>query len=234
MEVAVGRLTKFNVEIANKIIGAVRSGASLAIAAQVAGIGRSTLYDWLTAGDRDDANPDLAGFTRDVREGLAHVDGAVEQSLMRKATHGDDWRAALAVLKIRRPDDWNPDLAELARVETFDRLNELCPGFGSMVKSVYEKGEAVGDLMEFWQGYVREHGNLREQVDAGVVRIMSRGEQITELRGLIASAEELLEAIPDEIAEMRGQLAELEAGERKFQGHLDANRTELQRRADTD
>ncbi len=38
-----------------------------------------------------------------------HVDGAIERSLMKKAVHGDDWRASLAVLKIRRPEDWNPD-----------------------------------------------------------------------------------------------------------------------------
>ena len=101
-----GRPTKFSDKIWGAIVGALRTGCSLDIAAMAAGVSPVTLWRWRREGERDEAlgiDTERARFVREVRQAEANVVAGIEQSLMRVAASGTEWRASSWVLARKMP-----------------------------------------------------------------------------------------------------------------------------------
>lgn len=80
------------------ILAALAKGHTRSAAASLAGMHRTTLWEW-TAND-----PDMAEAC-DMAEATAEAD--IASTLIEQA-HGKDFRATLAWLQHRRRDDWKP------------------------------------------------------------------------------------------------------------------------------
>lgn len=106
----VGRPEKLTDEVKRRLLEAIRAGTPVEVAAEYAGIARSTFYRWLALADTEER---YRGFREEVRkaEAEAHVHAA---AVIRKAIADGDWRAALKYLERRHPQDWGPRRAEEA------------------------------------------------------------------------------------------------------------------------
>jgi hypothetical protein len=96
--------SKFNVATRNAILGAVRAGATFAVAAKSAGVHPSTMTNWLRRGEYEDScgsDSEYARFAREFAEADANVIRRVENSVLRATD--DDWRAARFILSKRAP-----------------------------------------------------------------------------------------------------------------------------------
>lgn len=96
--------SKFTEATRKAILEGIEAGLPLNQAAGRAGVGRRTVYDWLAKGAE---NPDgsYADFALAVEEANANAAfDAVEE--LRKAGR-DDWRASLAYLERRFPEEWS-------------------------------------------------------------------------------------------------------------------------------
>jgi hypothetical protein len=92
--------------MAHRIVDEIKKGATRVGAAKSAGIGRSTLYEWLELG-RAGEEP-FADFTRRVREADGKAQTAVEAALYKSATEGSV-PAQSFWLKARAPREWAGD-----------------------------------------------------------------------------------------------------------------------------
>lgn len=114
---AIGRPTKFNKEIQNKIIMAIKAGNYVETAAAYAGINKSTLYDWLKRGEREKQrvakNPrykirkseaPFVGFSDAVEKALAEAE--VRDVVIVGEAAKVHWQAAAWRLERRHPDRW--------------------------------------------------------------------------------------------------------------------------------
>ena len=102
-------ISKFDDKTCGAILGALRAGTSYEIAAQAAGVSRMTMWRWVRLGQKDlDAGVDTnhARFLREIEQAEAFTIAGIEQSLMRTAASGVDWRAAAWVLARKRPLDY--------------------------------------------------------------------------------------------------------------------------------
>lgn len=96
--------SKFTAARRNAIIEALGRGHPLRTAAAMAGVDRSTVYDWLERGEK--AGPDSAyrRFYEDVERAQATV---VDTALAHiRDAMPDDWRAAMTYLERRFPDEF--------------------------------------------------------------------------------------------------------------------------------
>lgn len=107
-----GRPTKFNQEIADKIVNYILMGSYVETAAQAAGIHKHTLYEWLKTGalDKEAGKATLKSRFNDA------VSEAVGKSQQRDLLTIDnaakkDWRAAAWKLERRSPKHWGPKAA---------------------------------------------------------------------------------------------------------------------------
>jgi transposase len=94
-----GRRTKLSEEVADQIIGYVRAGNSLKVAAAAAGVGESTLHGWRTlprAPYREFAERLEKAIAQAEIRNVAIVEQAATQS----------WQAAAWWLERRYPDRW--------------------------------------------------------------------------------------------------------------------------------
>jgi transposase len=93
-----GRPTKLTLPLANRVVSALRDGASLGAAAERAGVSRSTLHAWLRRG-RDEPHGAL----------LARVDAARADRPV-----GRPWQEVAAQLEEEFPEHWTlPTVNEL-------------------------------------------------------------------------------------------------------------------------
>jgi hypothetical protein len=98
-----GRPTALTPDVADLIVRIVRAGGYLESAAAAAGIARSTLYDYLRRGARDELGPYRA-FAAAVRKAQADAE-AVDVAVIGIAAR-TDWRAAAWRLSRRAPGRW--------------------------------------------------------------------------------------------------------------------------------
>lgn len=96
-----GRKTKLTPETQERIIAAVRAGATMEAAAGAAGIGESTLYRWL----QEAAQPGAPRWKREFREALQRARDELEVRLVA----GSVLKAALGGYVVKRVTRVRPD-----------------------------------------------------------------------------------------------------------------------------
>lgn len=98
-----GRPTKLNANVQRLIVSAIAKGNTREVAAAAAGIGRTTLFTWLAAGEKA-----KSGQYRDFLDALKKAEaGAVVGmvGIVRNAA-ANSWQAAAWWLERRHPDEW--------------------------------------------------------------------------------------------------------------------------------
>ena len=109
-----GGPTELTPEVQGKIAEVIKAGNYVETASAFAGVGKTTLHDWLERGDRERERV-AANQRRRVRKDEAiyvEFSKAVEQAWAEsevedvKDLRGQDWKAALARLERKFPDRW--------------------------------------------------------------------------------------------------------------------------------
>lgn len=117
---AVGAPTKFTEEYRQKILTNLRSGCSIRVACQAAGVSESLFYEWQAAGreaaERREKGETLTDHQQtlvEFLEGIHSTYTAVEvQSLAQiRAAGQKEWRAAAWIVERRNPQEWGPPTA---------------------------------------------------------------------------------------------------------------------------
>ena len=93
-----GRKSKFTAPVKNRIIEALRAGTTYEIAAQYAGISRSTLYEWIKKGENT-ATGTYRTFYDNIKK--AEAEGAVVHLGTISQASKKDWKAAAWLLERR-------------------------------------------------------------------------------------------------------------------------------------
>jgi len=117
------RPTKLNRDIQNKIVTAIKMGNYIETAAAVAGINKTTLYDWLKRGEREKQRVEndsrkkirkseaiYVEFSNAVEKALAEAE-ARDVMLISKAAN-TQWQAAAWRLERKFPDRWGRKVIE--------------------------------------------------------------------------------------------------------------------------
>jgi transposase len=100
-----GRPTKLTKAIQDEIVRQLRLGNYIETAAAIAGIHKSTLYDWLKRGARSDEKDDrYARFSDAVKKAQAESE-AFDLAVITRAAQ-QHWQAAAWRLERRFPDRW--------------------------------------------------------------------------------------------------------------------------------
>lgn len=98
-----GRPTKFDEEVASRVVLMVRAGNYLETAASASGVSPSTLREWLRTGRRAGKGK-LFDFAERVDKALAESEAMDVNKMLQ---HGQkDWRALAWRLERRFPDRW--------------------------------------------------------------------------------------------------------------------------------
>ena len=98
-----GRPTRLTPDVEERILHAIKLGASRADAAQFAGVGERTLREWLRLGAEEVEGPHATLRAR-VLEAEGNVKVTLVGSVLKAAMK--DWRAALALLQCRHPAEY--------------------------------------------------------------------------------------------------------------------------------
>lgn len=168
-----GRPTKLNYEVQEKIIQAIKAGNYMETAAAYAGINKSTLYDWLKRGEREKQrmgkNPryrirksekPYVEFSDAVEKALAEAEMR-DVLLIGKAAE-EQWQAAAWRLERKFPDRWgrrvldvehkgslevkNDDIRRIEQqLEKDDESRELLKEFFRRSKEIGEDGEGISE-----------------------------------------------------------------------------------------
>ncbi len=93
-----GRKSKFTAPVKTRIIEALRAGTTYEIAAQYAGISRSTLYEWIKKGENT-ASGTYRTFYDNIKK--AEAEGAVVHLGTISQASKKDWKAAAWLLERR-------------------------------------------------------------------------------------------------------------------------------------
>lgn len=99
-----GRPTRLTFEVQDRICTALRTGASIEVAAHHVGVAKDTVYGWLARGERE-GDGAHAAFAEAVHKALADCQLA-NLAVIRKAALGGDTRAAMFLLERRFPDSF--------------------------------------------------------------------------------------------------------------------------------
>lgn len=103
-----GRNTLLTPELADKIVLHVRTGVPLEVAAQAAGIGRSTFWGWMRRGEQGAQDEPYLGFSQRVRTAEAETHMQLAAVPRNAAIQGGNWQAAQAYMRMR----WSNHYAE--------------------------------------------------------------------------------------------------------------------------
>lgn len=111
-----GRRIKLNEEREKRIIQAIKLGGTYQIAAENAGIARSTLYDWLRKGDKQ-----AKGLYRTFLDNFKKAEAAAALAALAnisRASQNGDWKASAWLLERRK--NYSRDVQH----ETVDQITE--------------------------------------------------------------------------------------------------------------
>ena len=124
-----GRPTKLTYKVREKIALAVSAGASYRAAAGMAGVGESTLRSWLARGRaerdarrRDPSERPYVLLVEALEQASARAEVRAAATITR--AQETDWRAALAFLERRDPENWGRRLA-VEHTDTDDSAGTL-------------------------------------------------------------------------------------------------------------
>lgn len=98
-----GRPTKLTPEVQEKIVSLVRAGNYPEVAAQAAGVGRSTYYDWMRWAD--EKGKPYSDFSEAVKEAQAAAESHAV-TIIRKAAMDGSWQAAAWFLERSKAERW--------------------------------------------------------------------------------------------------------------------------------
>ena len=167
-----GRPTKLNYKVREKIVQAIKAGNYIETAAAYAGINKSTLYDWLKRGEREKQrvakNPRYrirksekiyVEFSDAVEKALAEAEMR-DVLLIGKAAE-EQWQAAAWRLERKFPDRWGRKVIEhkgslevknddsIKRIERQleqdDESRELLKEFFRRSKEISDNGEGISE-----------------------------------------------------------------------------------------
>jgi hypothetical protein len=98
-----GRPSVYTSRLGREICAQVEAGLTMRVAARAAGIGRRTLYNWLTLG-REGREP-YAAFAARLERAQGLCEARIAQQVY--AAGAEDWRAAAWMLERRFPRRWS-------------------------------------------------------------------------------------------------------------------------------
>ena len=110
-----GRPSKLTAELAQAFCDALRRCWHVETAADLCGIHRATVYDWIKRGKREQEGPH-AEFYRQVKKALAETSADCVQEI--QAAGKSSWQACAWLLERRYPELWSSvvnDVKELQR-----------------------------------------------------------------------------------------------------------------------
>ena len=103
-----GRPSSLTPDVVNRILSAIRCGATNKTSCEAAGVSESTLYRWLDRA-KDGNDPDCSEFSRRLHR--ARQEGVTARlALIQKAATKGDWRAAAWLLERDQPDSFSMKL----------------------------------------------------------------------------------------------------------------------------
>ena len=101
-----GRPSLLSRDVRDRLLAAIRTGATRRAAAASAGIGLATFHRWLERGQHA-----RSGEYRDFRDAVRQADAHAEYVLLRRIARASrtDWRAAAWILERRFPHKYGAD-----------------------------------------------------------------------------------------------------------------------------
>lgn len=174
------RKSKFNEAITGRIMEALRLGATYEIAAEYAGISRSTLYNWMEKG-KEQKSGQYRTFLDSIK--TAEARGAIANlAMIESAAKSGDWKAAAWRLERRHGytrDGYQSQKQQEPIPQIPDNTLELLREQAVDLK----RGMAKAESSESWQAYAALQRQLL-QVVAQIRQIESEEGMMDELDGL--------------------------------------------------
>jgi hypothetical protein len=112
-----GRPSKLTPDATERLLAAIRAGATRRDAALAAGIHRRTFERWMTRAAEPSAPAEYAAFAASIER--AEAEGRVALGAIITRAARKDWRAAAHLLAVRDPDNW----AKREKVEHSGRID---------------------------------------------------------------------------------------------------------------
>lgn len=107
------RPTALTPDVESTLVEALRSGEYLENAAALAGIAKSTVYEWLRAGVRDPEGP-YGAFSDAIKRAQAEADRD-DLGIIKRAGEQGNWQACAWRLERRHPQLYSARVQESAR-----------------------------------------------------------------------------------------------------------------------
>lgn len=127
---------KLTPEVQDTIARMIKVGVPIEMAAEAAGIARSTFFDWLKRGEaKGTKNKRFRDFRAAIEQARAEAEATLVTRIAKAAQNGS-WSAAAWLLERRAPERWakpsertrgdqSTDEAEKPKPSTLDALDEL-------------------------------------------------------------------------------------------------------------
>ncbi len=173
-----GRPSKFTKERKERIIKAIAAGCTYEMAADYAGISRTTLWGWLRKGE-DPKQKSYCTFLNDVKS--AEIEGAMVHLGTITAASSKDWKASAWMLERRhgyskdRPQQTQEEPPQDIPENTLELLREQAVDL--------KRGMSKAESSESWQAYAALQRQLL-QVVAQIRQIESEEGMMDELDGM--------------------------------------------------
>ena len=100
-----GRKLKLTPELQTRVVNAIKAGNYAFIAAEMAGISKTTYYRWLETAEKPNAEAKYRDFRDAVKEAEAQAEVA-SVALIRQAAQNGTWQAAAWYLERKHADRW--------------------------------------------------------------------------------------------------------------------------------
>jgi hypothetical protein len=165
---AIGRPSKLNNKVRDKIVSAIRRGAYIETAAAVAGIHKTTFYDWLKRGNEildyldqatEEQQPTISAHDADCAKFAYEVEKAIAESelsdieVVNAAAEDGQWQAAAWKLERKHHQRWG------RKVAVTDN----------------EGGNFFDGMMRAWANAIANDGSETNLIDGEVERPLIEG-----------------------------------------------------------
>ena len=139
---APGRRSKLTPEVQQRIVSALRAGNYLHVAAEYAGIGKSTLYRWIQRG-----NVESHGAYRDFRDAVrtAEREAEVRAVAIVQKHMNNNWQAAMTFLERKYPHRWGRKDRVTVDVDPGEALATLLALAPEDIEATIDQAALLGD-----------------------------------------------------------------------------------------